>query len=77
MSSLQCPPVLCQVALLEDAIANAWRLGGRRVWLHTCSLDHPQALNNYLARGFKVFHEETVIDDLPDTPIQPWIGANK
>ncbi len=64
-------------ALLEDAIAHAWRLGGRRVWLHTCSLDHPQALNNYLARGFEIFHEETVIDDLPDAPIQPWNGANK
>ena len=64
-------------ALLEDAIARAWQLGGQRVWLHTCSLDHPQALNNYLARGFKVFREEQIIADLPDTPIQPWPGAHR
>ncbi len=63
--------------LLEDAIARAWQLGGNRVWLHTCSLDHPQALPNYLSRGFKVFKEEDFVDDIPDEPIQPWQGAMK
>lgn len=64
-------------ALLEDAIQKAWQLGGKRVWLHTCSLDHPNALANYKNRGFSVFKEEDVTDNIPDTPIQPWPGANK
>ena len=33
----------------------------KRVWLHTCSLDHKNALNNYIARGMKIFKTETVI----------------
>lgn len=44
--------------LLGHAVEEAWRLGARRVWLHTCSLDAPQALPNYLARGFRVEREE-------------------
>ena len=32
----------------------------KRVWVHTCSLDHKNALNNYLSRGMKVFLTETV-----------------
>jgi len=63
--------------LLRDAIAKAWQLGGERVWLHTCTLDHPSALKNYQARGFSVFKEEDIIANLPDEPIQPWPGANK
>jgi GNAT superfamily N-acetyltransferase len=45
--------------LLSAAIARAWDDGARRVWLHTCTLDDPAALPNYLKRGFKPFHEET------------------
>jgi GNAT superfamily N-acetyltransferase len=45
--------------LLTEAVERAWSLGARRVWLHTCSLDDPAALPNYLARGFRPFHEET------------------
>ena len=44
--------------LLSEAVATAWRAGASRVWLHTCSLDHPAALPNYVARGFEVFREE-------------------
>ena len=29
-----------------------------RVWVHTCSLDHKNALNNYISRGMKVFKTE-------------------
>lgn len=46
-------------ALLTRAVEEAWRLGARTVWLHTCSLDAPQALPNYMARGFRVVREET------------------
>jgi ribosomal protein S18 acetylase RimI-like enzyme len=62
-------------ALLEDAITHAWQLGGQRVWLHTCSLDHPSALSNYQARGFNVFKQEHIVEDLPGEPLQPWAGA--
>ena len=31
----------------------------RRVWVHTCDLDHPNALVNYQARGFSVYKVET------------------
>ncbi len=41
--------------LLSSAISAAWEWGARRVWVHTCDLDHPAALANYLARGFKIY----------------------
>lgn len=44
--------------LLDSAIANAFTWGARRVWLHTCSYDHPNALNNYLKSGFRIFKIE-------------------
>ncbi|MDA0273321.1 MAG: GNAT family N-acetyltransferase, partial [Proteobacteria bacterium] len=64
-------------ALLNDAVYLAWQTGGRRVWLHTCNLDHPSALPNYQARGFQLFKEEDFVLDIPDEPIQPWHGAQK
>lgn len=42
-------------ALLTSAIETAWAWGAGRVWAHTCSLDHPGALPNYLARGMMVY----------------------
>ncbi len=54
--------------LLTEAVRVAWSLSARRVWLHTCSLDDPAALPNYLARGFKPFKSETYVADLPDGP---------
>jgi N-acetylglutamate synthase-like GNAT family acetyltransferase len=45
--------------LLSHAIKNAWALEGtKRVWVHTCSLDHKNALSNYKARGFHLYREE-------------------
>ena len=44
--------------LLTDAVKRAWETGANRVWLHTCTLDDPAALPNYLKRGFKPFEEE-------------------
>jgi len=38
-----------------------------RVWLHTCSLDHPYALANYKARGMKVYKVEDDIQLIPDS----------
>jgi GNAT superfamily N-acetyltransferase len=45
--------------LLTVATERAWTSGARRVWLHTCTLDDPKALPNYVARGFRPFREET------------------
>lgn len=44
--------------LLVQAVQQAWALQPNRVWLHTCTLDHPAALPNYLQRGFRPFREE-------------------
>jgi GNAT superfamily N-acetyltransferase len=51
--------------LLTLAAECAWSLGARRVWLHTCTLDHPAALPNYLGRGFRPFKTETYTVELP------------
>jgi GNAT superfamily N-acetyltransferase len=44
--------------LLTRATQAAWALGPSRVWLHTCTLDHPSALPNYLKRGFQTVRTE-------------------
>ena len=44
--------------LLDSAIENAFAWGARRVWVHTCTDDHPNALNNYLKSGLRVFKVE-------------------
>ncbi|MFO7320648.1 MAG: GNAT family N-acetyltransferase [Chloroflexota bacterium] len=41
--------------LLSCAIARAWDDGAERIWLHTCNLDSPHALSNYLKRGFQIY----------------------
>ena len=47
--------------LLSEAIRESLHKDSvERVWLHTCSLDHKNALNNYLARGMKIFKREVV-----------------
>jgi GNAT superfamily N-acetyltransferase len=38
--------------LMGHALALAWRPGIDRVWVHTCTLDHPRALGFYIAQGF-------------------------
>ena len=53
---------------LSDTVERAFRTGARRVWLHTCSLDSPRAFENYRARGFKLFNEETTLKDVPPAP---------
>jgi len=62
--------------LLTAAVNRAWEIGANRVWVHTCTLDHPQALSNYQARGFRVYLIEEAIEDLPDQPLEPWPGAS-
>lgn len=51
--------------LLSHAVRDAWALGPSRVWLHTCTLDHPNALPNYIARGFAPYRTEQYQVDSP------------
>ena len=46
--------------LLSEAIKKSFNENINRIWLHTCSLDHKNALKNYLARGMKIFKSEIV-----------------
>jgi ribosomal protein S18 acetylase RimI-like enzyme len=46
--------------LLAAAVREARALRASRVWLHTCTKDHPHALANYQARGFRVFKVEDI-----------------
>ena len=45
---------------LSEAIKKSFEKNIERVWLHTCTLDHPNALKNYIARGMRVFRKENI-----------------
>jgi GNAT superfamily N-acetyltransferase len=78
-------------AFLNDAVRTAWAFGEEfrraaddgaparsiRVWLHTCSMDHPQALANYQARGFTLFDTVEAVEDVPEGAMDPWPGAGR
>lgn len=63
--------------LLATAIERAWAMGAARVWVHTCSLDHPGALANYQARGMRLFKEEERWVLLPAQSPGPWPNAGR
>ena len=44
--------------LLSEAIKKSFTKNAKRVWVHTCSLDHKNALSNYISRGMKIFKIE-------------------
>ena len=46
--------------LLSEAIKKSFNEGINRVWVHTCSLDHKHALQNYKSRGMEIFKTETI-----------------
>lgn len=50
--------------LMAETLARAWTKGIERVWLHTCTLDHPSALNFYRAQGFTAIGR--TIETFPD-----------
>ena len=45
--------------MLSEAIKTSFLYNIKRVWVHTCSLDHKNALKNYLSRGMKIYNIET------------------
>lgn len=63
-------------ALLQHCLTQAWSdPATERVYLDTCTLDHPRALPAYLAAGFEIERVETKSDQVPTSPLQPWPGA--
>ena len=46
--------------LLSEAIKESFKNKINRVWVHTCTLDHKNALKNYITRGMKIFKTETI-----------------
>lgn len=50
--------------LMGEALTRAWREDVDRVWVHTCTLDHPSALGFYRAQGFVPFKRE--VETFPD-----------
>lgn len=46
--------------LLSEAIKKSFAKNSKRVWVHTCSLDHKHALSNYISRGMKIFQTDTI-----------------
>lgn len=60
--------------LLSCAINEAWKLPStREVHVHTCDMDHPMALKNYLARGFSVAKTVTEMEDVPEADDPRWL----
>ena len=51
--------------LLTECVLRAWDMGANRVWLATCSHDHPHAMRNYHARGFRMVEERTGLTNRP------------
>ena len=58
--------------LLDWAIRHAWRMRPRRLWVHTCDLDHPAALGFYQRFGFRIYDRRMSTQELPpEFPLPP------
>lgn len=51
--------------LMEHTLARAFRPGVARVWLHTCTFDHPAAIRFYLRAGFRAWKYAIEVSDDP------------
>jgi ribosomal protein S18 acetylase RimI-like enzyme len=51
--------------LVTEATRLAFSSGARRVWLHTATDDHPNALPNYLAAGYRILRERELAHPMP------------
>lgn len=52
--------------LISHAVDKAWDSDAKRVWLHTCNKDHPNAIKVYLKSGFKLYDEVLTEENLPN-----------
>jgi GNAT superfamily N-acetyltransferase len=66
----------CGAHLLSDAIRRCWDSHATRIHVYTCELDHPNALPNYLARGFDLHATWTEARQLPVRPPDFWAGVD-
>jgi GNAT superfamily N-acetyltransferase len=55
--------------MLTRAVEEAWAMGGSRVWLHTCTLDSPNALPGYKARGFREYRTQRLEVDIEGSEV--------
>ncbi|HTA38148.1 MAG TPA: GNAT family N-acetyltransferase [Candidatus Acidoferrales bacterium] len=63
--------------LMNRTLERAWTRDVRRVWVHTCNLDHPAALPFYIRSGFVPYKREVEIYDDPRvTGLQPKTAAS-
>jgi GNAT superfamily N-acetyltransferase len=51
--------------LMNRTLERAWTRDVKRVWVHTCNLDHPAALAFYVRSGFKPYKRQVEIYDDP------------
>lgn len=51
--------------LLDWTVRHAWRAQPRRLWVHTCDLDHPRALAVYQKSGFRAYDQRVEQLELP------------
>ncbi|QOZ29056.1 N-acetyltransferase [Bradyrhizobium sp. CCBAU 51753] len=51
--------------LMNRALEQAWRSGVQRVWVHTCTFDHPAAVAFYQRSGFRPFRRQVEVADDP------------
>jgi ribosomal protein S18 acetylase RimI-like enzyme len=52
-------------ALMSHGLTAAWRRKPERIWLHTCTADHPAALGFYQKFGFVPYKRAIEIADDP------------
>ncbi|MBL7904380.1 MAG: GNAT family N-acetyltransferase [Bacteroidales bacterium] len=58
---------------LHWCVQNAWQRPLKRLWLHTCNLDHPAAINLYRGAGFEVYDQDTIMQQTPDPEDDPYL----
>ncbi len=68
-------PELNRSLYVAAAIDRGWQLQPARVWVHTCTLDHPRALQTYRSLGFEIYESKEQIEQLPDAPLKLWPPA--
>jgi GNAT superfamily N-acetyltransferase len=51
--------------LMQHAQMHAWSRPIERLWLHTCTFDHPAALPFYQRAGFRAFRRQVEVEDDP------------
>ncbi|MBL10496.1 MAG: GNAT family N-acetyltransferase [Acidiferrobacteraceae bacterium] len=59
--------------LLDQALDLAWSKNPNRIWVHTCNLDHPNAIRVYERAGFVLYREKTI--EIEDPRTQPFWQA--